>query len=154
MPEGHTLRRLAGALTDTFAGRRVGVSSPNGRFAADAEQIDGTVLLGADSAGKHLFAEFEHDRFVHVHLGLIGRFDITTAADDVPPPVGEVRLRLTARDARDTSYADLRGAIIVDLVGPARRAGGAGPARPRPAPPGRRPRRGVAPGLQEQSHDR
>jgi endonuclease-8 len=121
MPEGHTLRRLAGALTATFAGRRVGVSSPNGRFAADAEQLDGTVLVEADSAGKHLFVEFEHDRFVHVHLGLIGRFDITVAAPDLPPPVGEVRLRLTARDGRDTAFADLRGAIIVDLVGPARR---------------------------------
>ena len=32
-----------------------------------------------------------------------------------------MRLRLAARDARDTSYADLRGAIVVDLVGPARR---------------------------------
>ncbi len=121
MPEGHTLRRLADSLTEVFAGLRVGVSSPNGRFAADAAQVDGTVLIGAESAGKHLFVEFEHDRFVHVHLGLIGKLDIVTGVADPAPPVGEVRLRLTAHDARDTSYADLRGAIIVDLVGPARR---------------------------------
>jgi len=121
VPEGHTLRRLADALTDAFAGRVVGVSSPNGRFAADAAQVDGTVLVGADSAGKHLFVELDHERFVHIHLGLIGKLEIVTGADDLPAPVGEVRLRLTARDARDTSYADLRGAIVVDLVGPARR---------------------------------
>ena len=124
MPEGHTLRRLADALTDAFAGRVVGVSSPNGRFAADAEQLDGTLLVGADSAGKHLFVELDHlgvARFVHIHLGLIGKLDIVTGADELPPPVGEVRLRLAARDARDTSYADLRGAIVVDLVGAARR---------------------------------
>ena len=117
MPEGHTLRRLAGELTGVFAGRRVRASSPQGRFAADAEIIDGTVLLEADAAGKHLFVEFEHDRFVHVHLGLIGRFDVASGVEEIPPPVGQVRLRLTA----GASYADLRGAIICDLVGPERR---------------------------------
>ena len=127
MPEGHTLRRLAGALTEAFVGRRVEVSSPQGRFAADAGVVDGSVLLDADAAGKHLFCEFEHDHVVHVHLGLIGRFDVVTGAVDVPDPVGQVRLRLVASGpgadgAAATSYADLRGAIICDLVGPAQRA--------------------------------
>ncbi len=72
MPEGHTLRRLADDLTAAFAGRTVRVSSPQGRFAADAAVLDRSTLLGADSAGKHLFVEFDGERFVHVHLGLIG----------------------------------------------------------------------------------
>jgi endonuclease-8 len=127
MPEGHTLRRLADDLTAAFAGRAVRVTSPEGRFAADAEQVDGTRLLGADSAGKHLFVELDGERFIHVHLGLIGRFDVHTGVADVPQPVGQVRLRLVAHDVRGadprgTSYADLRGAILCDLVGPARRA--------------------------------
>ncbi len=124
MPEGHTLRRLADDLTAAFAGRRVRVASPQGRFAADAEQIDGSRLHGADSAGKHLFIELDDERFVHVHLGLIGSFDVHTGVDEVPDPVGQVRLRLVSADAdpRGTSYADLRGAILCDLVGPARRA--------------------------------
>jgi endonuclease VIII len=117
MPEGHTLRRLAGEITETFAGRRVGVSSPQGRFAADAALVDGSVLVGADAAGKHLFVELDHDRIVHVHLGLIGRLDIVSGVDEVPPPVGQVRLRLETA----TAYADLRGAILCDLVGPSRR---------------------------------
>jgi len=111
MPEGHTLRRLADDLDAAFAGRRVRVSSPQGRFAADAALLDGETLVGADSAGKHLFVEFPGDRFVHVHLGLIGSFDVHPAP--VPPPVGQVRLRLQ----HETTYADLRGAIVCDLVG-------------------------------------
>ena len=55
MPEGHTLHRLATALGDTFAGRPVRVSSPQGRFAVEAAQLDGATLLAAESAGKHLF---------------------------------------------------------------------------------------------------
>ncbi|KQV65851.1 DNA glycosylase [Nocardioides sp. Root122] len=121
MPEGHTLRRLAGDLNDAFAGRPVRVSSPQGRFAADAEQLDGSVLVGADSAGKHLFVELDGERFVHVHLGLIGQFDVHTGVEEVPAPVGAVRLRMVTADAPPTSYADLRGAILCDLVGPARR---------------------------------
>jgi DNA-formamidopyrimidine glycosylase len=128
MPEGHTLRKLADDLTAAFAGRRVRVSSPQGRFAADAEQLDGARVVGADSAGKHLFLELEDERFVHVHLGLIGQLDVRTTREDgvVPDPVGAVRLRLVTVDdpvdPRPRTYADLRGAIICDLVGAARRA--------------------------------
>jgi formamidopyrimidine-DNA glycosylase len=130
MPEGHTLRKLADDLTAAFAGRRVRVSSPQGRFAADAEQLDRTLVIGADSAGKHLFVEHEGERFVHVHLGLIGQFDVHTGVEGgaagVPDPVGAVRLRMVTlddpTDPRPTAYADLRGAIICDLVGAARRA--------------------------------
>ena len=111
MPEGHTLRRLADDLTAAFAGRPARVSSPQGRFAADAEVLDGAPLLGADSAGKHLFVEFAGDRFIHIHLGLIGKLDLLPTP--APPPVGQVRLRLQ----NETTYADLRGAIQCDLVG-------------------------------------
>jgi endonuclease VIII len=126
MPEGHTLRKLADELTAAFAGRRVRVSSPQGRFAADAEQLDGSRVVVADSAGKHLFLEVEGERFVHVHLGLIGRLDVHASADEVPDPVGAVRLRLVTvgdpDDPRPTAYADLRGAIVCDLVGAGRRS--------------------------------
>jgi formamidopyrimidine-DNA glycosylase len=115
MPEGHTLLRLARELTDAFGGRPVRVSSPQGRFAADAAIVDGSVCLGAGSAGKHLFVEFSGDRFVHVHLGLIGKFAVATGP--APAPVGQVRLRLQ----NDTAYADLRGATQCELVGADRR---------------------------------
>lgn len=125
MPEGHTLRRLADDLTTAFAGRQVAVTSPQGRFAAAATQLDGSLLVAADSAGKHLFVEFEGERFVHVHLGLIGTFRLTAG----PPtePVGQVRLRISAGAiepgavggavAADAWHADLRGATQCELVG-------------------------------------
>ena len=118
MPEGHTLRRLADDLTSAFGGRAVSVSSPQGRFAAEASLLDGTVLERADSAGKHLFVEFTGDRVVHVHLGLIGRLDVRPG--DAPPAVGQVRLRLVAphEDHRPAVWADLRGAIICSLLTP------------------------------------
>ena len=111
MPEGHTLRRLADELDAAFTGRPVRVSSPQGRFAADAALVDGQTVLGAAAAGKHLFVEFPGERFIHVHLGLIGKFELFPAP--VTVPVGQVRLRL----ASETTYADLRGATQCDLVG-------------------------------------
>lgn len=114
MPEGHTLRRLAGHLDDAFAGLPVRASSPQGRFAVEARQLDGALMVGADSIGKQLFVEFSGERFVHVHLGLIGGWEVATGVEEVPPPVGAVRLRL----ATATAYADLRGATRCDLVGP------------------------------------
>jgi endonuclease VIII len=118
VPEGHTLRRLADDLTAGFGGRRVRVSSPQGRFADEAGLLDGTRLRRADSAGKHLFLEFDGDRVVHVHLGLIGRLDVGRGT--LPPPVGQVRMRLATweGDTGEAAYADLRGATRCALVTP------------------------------------
>jgi endonuclease VIII len=110
MPEGHTLHRLARELDDVFGGRRVRTESPQGRFAASAALLDGTLLRGAESAGKHLFLRFSRDRWVHVHLGLYGTF--TVAAGPAPEPRGAVRLRMRTR----TAYADLRGPTRCELV--------------------------------------
>ncbi len=115
MPEGHTLRRLANELDEAFGGRPVRVSSPQGRFAADAAVLDGAELVRADSAGKHLFLEFAGERIIHIHLGLIGHLDVRPAP--VPAPVGQVRLRLQ----NDTAYGDLRGATQCELVTGSRR---------------------------------
>jgi endonuclease VIII len=118
MPEGHTLHRLADELRDRFAGREVAVSSPQGRFAEAAALLDGTRLLDAQAWGKQLFVEFEDDRFVQVHLGLIGSFRFGEGA--APAPVGQVRLRLAVGEPR-ASYGDLRGATTCALVTRAQR---------------------------------
>jgi endonuclease-8 len=117
MPEGHTLHRLADDLNAAFAGRAVRVGSPQGRFADSAALLDGHVLEGAEAWGKQLFVEFSGERFVHVHLGLIGKFDVHRDVGAVPLPVGQVRLRLQSvhGGAGGTSYADLRGATACEL---------------------------------------
>jgi endonuclease-8 len=119
MPEGHTLHRLARELTDVFGNQRVRFASPQGRFADAAAQLDGAEVRTAEAWGKHLFLGFAGDRYVHVHLGLYGRFDIHDLVVEVPPPVGEVRLRLVRADGK--SYADLRGATTCALVTTAER---------------------------------
>jgi endonuclease-8 len=110
MPEGHTLYRLAAELRAAFVGRQVRASSPQGRFAASAALVDGQVLESSESSGKHLFLRFTNDQIVHVHLGLIGAFRVGPAP--APEPVGAIRLRLES----DTSYADLRGATVCELI--------------------------------------
>jgi formamidopyrimidine-DNA glycosylase len=110
MPEGHTLRRLANDLSVAFAGGPVRVSSPQGRFGPDAALVDGQPVLGVISAGKHLFIEFPGDRFIHVHLWLIGKLYVRPGP--AQPPVGQVRLRLQ----NERQYADLRGATACELV--------------------------------------
>jgi endonuclease VIII len=138
MPEGHTLKRLALDLTDAFVGRPTRVGSPQGRFAAEAALLDGHLMEGAESAGKHLFLAFPGDQFIHVHLGLIGGFAITplSAGGAVAPhPVGQVRLRLH----NPTAYADLRGATQCDLIGAERRAAIIAGLGPDPLRPGADP---------------
>ncbi|GIG28450.1 Fpg/Nei family DNA glycosylase [Cellulomonas marina] len=76
MPEGHTVHRAALQLAQDLVGRPVAVSSPQGRFAAGAERLDGRVAERADAVGKHLFLSFEGDAVLHVHLGLYGRWDL------------------------------------------------------------------------------
>ncbi|WP_298759133.1 DNA-formamidopyrimidine glycosylase family protein, partial [uncultured Nocardioides sp.] len=110
MPEGHTLHRLAGELSTTFAGRAVRVTSPQGRFSEAAALLDGSVVTGAEAWGKHLFVAFDDDRFVHVHLGLYGTLLVHPVVEAVPAPVGQVRMRLEAGAPGAASYADPRGA--------------------------------------------
>ncbi|HVM14166.1 MAG TPA: DNA-formamidopyrimidine glycosylase family protein, partial [Egibacteraceae bacterium] len=59
MPEGHTIHRLARDHRRDLAGRRIAVSSPQGRFVAGARRLDGRTLLDVEAYGKHLFYRWE-----------------------------------------------------------------------------------------------
>ena len=93
MPEGHVIHRLATHLAAAFGGEDVRVDSPQGRFAVEAQRFDGATLVGAEALGKHLFIEFDvpEPRWIHIHLGLIGKLRIEPAA----PLRGQIRLRIT-----------------------------------------------------------
>ncbi|MEU6646387.1 zinc finger domain-containing protein [Saccharomonospora sp. NPDC046836] len=110
MPEGHTLHRLARLHQRRYAGAPVRVSSPQGRFAAEAAELDGRPMLGAEAYGKHLFHNYGPAGTVHVHLGLYGVF--TEVALPVVPPAGQVRMRLAGR----THWTDLRGPTRCELL--------------------------------------
>ena len=123
MPEGHTLHRLARRHLQTFGGATVLVTSPQGRFAAGAALLDGTVLRSAQAHGKHLFLGFapaqrrRADRWLHVHLGLYGTWGFGTGE----PPLAKGALRL--RIVSDEAWADLRGPTACELITDAEVAG-------------------------------
>ncbi|WP_328461989.1 Fpg/Nei family DNA glycosylase [Actinoplanes sp. NBC_00393] len=113
MPEGHTIHRLAMRHRELFTGRPVAASSPQGRFAAGAALINGSVLLDTEAYGKHLLHHYEDDRIVHVHLGLYGKF--TEGELPMPEPVGQIRMRLTGSG----HWLDLRGPTACEVLEPA-----------------------------------
>jgi endonuclease-8 len=112
MPEGHKIHRTAQDHRRDFAGQRVRVSSPQGRFRDGSALLDGRKLIDVWAHGKHLFYNFPAKRTLHVHLGRYGRFrnwPLPAAA-----PVGQVRLRMLGRHAG----FDLNGPAACDVLSP------------------------------------
>jgi endonuclease-8 len=110
MPEGHTIHRLARDQNETLAGKRLHVSSPQGRFREEAQRIDGLTLRNVEAAGKHLFYHFARGPVLHVHLGLFGKF--RTHDNPAPPPRGAVRVRFEAKE----KTVDLNGPNQCELI--------------------------------------
>jgi endonuclease VIII len=116
VPEGHTLHRLAAQQDRLFAGRPVHVTSPQGRFAAGAELLDGRVPDRVTAYGKHLFACFGAD-VLHVHLGLYGNY--ASGTGDPPAPRGALRMRWVADGPHGAGvWTDLRGPTACEVLGP------------------------------------
>lgn len=144
MPEGHSVHRLARQFQDVFGGARLGVTSPQGKFAAGAARIDGHVLESAEAHGKQMFLYFSHNLVMRVHLGLYGAWDFGgdatfTGASSIgaprrigeqevagagmpseryngpPEPKGAVRVRLVS----EHGWADLRGPTACEVITPA-----------------------------------
>lgn len=116
MPEGHTIHRLALDHRKDLVGRPVSVTSPQGRFSESAALLDERTLVGVEANGKHLFYDFGAGDYVHVHLGLFGKF--LRHVPPPPPPRPTVRMRLSGLDAT----VDLVGATECTLVDPSVRA--------------------------------
>jgi endonuclease VIII len=104
MPEGHTVHRIAVDHSKVLRGKHVAVSSPQGRFAADAALVDGARLNGIEAYGKHLFYTWGNGLVGHVHLGLFGKFRVVRGP--APGDAPTVRMRLEVAKA------------TVDLMGP------------------------------------
>lgn len=75
MPEGHSVHRIARQFGLHFVAKDVAVTSPQGRFAAGAKQLDGHRMTQAMAVGKQMFLEFDNQLWLHVHLGLYGAWD-------------------------------------------------------------------------------
>src|SRR6201996_3748355 len=75
MPEGHSVHRIARQFALHFVGKRITATSPQGRFAAGAAEIDGWVMVDAKAVGKQMFLEFDNGLWLRVHLGMYGAWD-------------------------------------------------------------------------------
>ena len=104
MPEGNTIHRLARMHTRDFGGKKLAVTSPQGRFAKEAKRLDGRRFRRAEAYGKHLFHHWSGGLVVHVHLGMAGWFYRYARA--VPDPKSTVRMRLASPS------------VTTDLIGP------------------------------------
>lgn len=119
MPEGHTVHRLAGALTELFSGLRPTITSPQGRFSHGAARLNGQVALRAEAWGKHFFMPFSPEMrevelgedgpdWLHVHLGLYGSWSFNgdesfVAEDTIGAPrrkIGEQEKMVDGDDER------------------------------------------------------
>lgn len=97
MPEGNEVHRWAERHTAAFAGRRMHVEGPNGRF-TDAALLEGRKLERVMAVGKHLGYDFGKDRILHVHLGRFG--DWTEGLMPLAEVRGMLRLRMWRVGAR------------------------------------------------------
>lgn len=131
VPEGHTIHRIARDHGALLIGRPVRVSSPQGRFSADAARVDGATLERIEAYGKHLFHRWSTGDVGHVHLGLFGKFTVHEGGER-PEPRGAVRMRLES----DTATIDLSGPTACSVDDPSVRRSilarlGPDPLRPR-----------------------
>lgn len=113
MPEGHVTHRNVRLQSAALGlGNAIRAHSPQGRFSDGAALINGRVLEHLDAHGKHLFYHWEGDTRLHVHLGLIGKFQIHRGP--APTPTGNTRLVLESDDAS----VFLAGPMVCDVITP------------------------------------
>lgn len=109
MPEGHSIHHAARSQRPVLKGRKLAVSSPQGRFVEGAERLDGRTCRDVEAWGKHLLYPFAGGLHLHVHLGMYGRI---REHEGAPEPQGAVRVRLEAPSPGG-------GVRTVDISGPA-----------------------------------
>lgn len=128
MPEGHTIHRLARDMSELL-GALLRASSPQGRFSAGADRLDGALVSSIEPFGKHLFFRVDAGLTLHVHLGMQGKW--LRFVDPTGSPLKQVRLRLASAGVA----WDLIAPSVCELVddeGVARLTSGLGPDPLRP----------------------
>lgn len=122
MPEGDTIRKLAGRINARFAGEPVERCVTRDPRLVGVD-LTGATLVEADAVGKHLLVRFDDGRTVHTHLRLDGAVIVGPAARR---PAWQRRLelwlpsgRLTAVDVPVLSVlATAREHEVVGHLGP------------------------------------
>ena len=110
MPEGHTIHRAAQDQRKTLVRKALDVTSPQGRFSAGAEELNGQTCTAIEAYGKHLLYHFQLGSALHIHLGLYGQF--RTAKIPAKEPRGAVRVRMLS----DTHVVDINGPNTCEVL--------------------------------------
>ena len=107
MPEGHSVHRIARQFALHFLDTPAAISSPQGRFADGAHELDGHSMVSAMAVGKQMFLEFDNDLWLRVHLGLYGAWDF---AGDITADA------TTASAAGRMGQTNMKGTIDPELT--------------------------------------
>jgi len=110
MPEGHTIHRIARDHQKWFAGQKLIVTSPQGRFEDEAQRVSGKKLREVTAHGKHLFYHWNRNLIGHIHLGLYGKFRVHK--NPAPEPRGAVRVRMIG----EAKSFDLNGPNCCEII--------------------------------------
>lgn len=113
MPEGHSVHRIARQFDRNFVGRAVSAGSPQGRFAEGASVLDGREMAAVRAVGKQMFAEFEGDVWLRVHLGMYGAWDFAGEIE-TDATIASANGRMGQTNQRGTVLA---GEPILDAAG-------------------------------------
>lgn len=111
MPEGDTIHRHARRLRPILVGHEVDLVMP--RLPRPAPTP--VTVVGIDVHGKHLLIDVG-EAIVHVHLGMLGRWDLASPVPRRPPGGRDLRVALTT----DTVRAQCRRAPVAELLDPGR----------------------------------
>lgn len=105
MPEGHSVHRIARQFDRNFVGKVLHATSPQGRFAEGAAELDGRAAMSVKAVGKQMFLEVEGDLWLRVHLGLYGAWDF---AGEIllDPTIASANGRMGQTNQRGTQLAD------------------------------------------------
>ena len=129
MPEGHSVHRIARQFARNFVGKRVRVSSPQGRFVVGAAELDGHMMTDARAVGKQMFLEFDNGLWLRVHLGMYGAWDFAgdilmdATIASANGRMGQTNQRGTVLDSAvlDSAVLDSAGENSMHSIGAPRR---------------------------------
>ena len=145
MPEGHTLHRLATALDDAFAGRPVRVEQPAGPVRRVGRAARRPGRWRAPSRGASTCSSSSRTTTSCTSTsGSTAGSTCTATSPRCPPPVGQVRLRLVGGRPTTRRTPTCAAPPPASCSPRQQRDALRGPARARPAAPGRRPGPGLA----------
>ena len=104
--EGDSILRLARRLDESLAGAEVSVRTPGPRRTSGLPptELDGRVLEGVESRGKHLFLHFEGGLTLHSHLGMRGTWHLYESGERWRRPAHQAWISLAGRGREAVNF--------------------------------------------------